>query len=127
MSRKNALTPIVLESSHSLSATFSTAPTVIDWLDNLVYQIIVTTTDSIGTFSVQASLDYVPAGQTSSAPNAGTWTDLTLGGGTPTVNAANDSIIINLNQLPFHAIRLTYTAGTAGTGVAKILIEGKMI
>ncbi len=129
MSRKSTL-PFVVEAAKSLAATFTTTPTVINYLDNVAYQIIVTTTDSSGTFAVQASLDY----RANSAPefpvaNTGTWTDLPLGGATatPVANAANDTIVINLNQLPFSAIRIAYTAGTAGTGTCKILLFAKSI
>lgn len=125
MSRKNFLSHTLVE-SQSLSSSFQTDPTVVKHLDNLSYQIIITTTDSVGTFSVQCSNDYDVQEPSSRVLNPGTWTDLTLSG-VPAVAAANDSILISLNQVPFKAIRLAYTPSVAGTGTAKIVIMDKMI
>lgn len=127
MSRKSVL-PYVVASAQSLAATFTTTPTVITYLDNCAYQINVTTTNSEGTFEVQGSLDYRP-GPTTEFPvaNAGSWVTLTLNGGTPTVAAANDTILIDMNQLPFAALRLVYTAGTAGTGTCTINFLAKSV
>lgn len=101
---------------------------MVTYMDNCAYQINITTSDSTGTFKVQASVDHQDQNAVQQ-PNTGNWVDLPLGGATtsPVVAAANDVIIINLNQLPFNAIRLTYTAGTAGTGVVDIWVEEKML
>jgi len=123
--RKNVLPPILVSSNHSLAAPFSTSPTVITFLDNCAYQINITTSDSTGTFSVEGSLDYVQA----TANVTGHWIPLTLGGSTaaPIAAGANDQIIINLNQVPFNALRVSYVAGTAGTGHADIYFMSKMV
>lgn len=124
MSRKAQLN-YVLEENKSLSSSFVTNPTVVTFLDNLSYQINVTTSDSQGVFVVQASNDYdvgLPAG----IENLGQWFDLVLSG-VPTVNLANDTIAISMNQVPFKAVRLSYTANTPGTGVCKIIIQDKML
>ncbi len=116
-----------LLSAQSLSADFTITPTMIKYLDNIAYQINVTTSNSIGTFVVQGSLDY---NTDSTGTNAGNWIDLPLGGpntGVPTVNAANDLIMIDMNQLPFNAIRLKYVKGTAGTGTCDIWLVGKQV
>lgn len=122
MSRKNVLTPVKISSAQSLAATFTSPVTTITYADNISYQINITTTNSTGTFSVQASLDYSPP--TASVPNTGNWVDLPLGG-TPSAAAANDTILINLNNLPFNATRVVYTSTVAGTGVADIYIMTK--
>lgn len=124
--RKNVLTPISIASSQSLAASFNSTPTMVPYLDNCAYQINVTTSNSTGTFSVQGSLDYIQATGLVQGV-AGHWIDLSLGGGTPTVAAANDSILINLNQVPFNALRLAYTSTIAGTGHADIIFMSKMI
>lgn len=126
MARKNILVYEVA-AAHSLSASFQTAATVINYLDNCSYQINITTSDSIGTFSVQGSNDYQVSDPMGVIVNSGHWIDLTLGGGTPFANAANDNIIIDLNQLPFSAIRLTYTATTPGTGTCDIFLTCKQV
>ena len=127
MSRKNVL-PYKLAIAQSLSASFNSAPTVIKNLDNISYQINLLTTNSIGTFAVQCSNDYeINSANDNAAVNPGTWVSLTLGGGTPFVNAANDSIIIDLNQLPYSAIRVAYTSSTPGTGTCDIYLLAKTV
>lgn len=127
MSRKLTLVHTLI-SDQSLSAGFTTPPTVVRYLDNCSYQIIVTTTDSVGTFAVQASNDYyVNEGNSNVVQNPGTWNDLTLAGGTPFVNHTNDTIMVNLNQLPFYAIRLIYRSTTAGTGTCSIYVVDKTV
>lgn len=129
MARKSVL-PYVVAAAQSLTANFTTIPTVINYLDNVGYQITVTTTNSTGTFAVEVSNDYRPpaSGPEFPVPNAGTWTPLTLGGSAvPNANATNDTITISLNQLPFSAIRLSYTSTVAGTGVAKIILFAKTV
>lgn len=128
MARKNVVAKKIL-AAQSMAASFTSEPTVIQFLDNAAYQINITTTDSTGVFSVQASLDYEPGGAVdpmSGVPNAGNWVDLNLTD-VPEANAANDSIIIDLNQLPYKAIRLKYTADTAGTGVCDVYVMARQL
>jgi hypothetical protein len=125
LARKNTLQEQIA-SAQSLATNFISAPTIVSYMDNCSYQINVTTSDSTGTFSVQTSNDYQPA-TPDIAGVAGNWADLSLGGGSPAAAAANDTIIINLNQLPFKATRITYTAGTAGTGHCDIFLFNKQI
>lgn len=123
MSEKKILPPVVLVAAQSLAASFNSTPTVFAYTDNISYQINITTSNSTGTFAVQGSLDYVQAGM--GGPGvAGNWTSLNLSA-VPTVAAANDTILINLNQVPYPALRLAYTAGTAGTGTCKIIVTAK--
>lgn len=125
MARKNSLIyPLAV--AQSLATDFTTPPTVVTHLDNVSYQIVATTTDSSGTFSVQVSNDYAINETTNAVKNPGTWTALTLSG-TPALTGASDSIVINLNQLPFLAARLAYTSSVAGTGVATITLVAKQI
>lgn len=125
MARKNTLEyPLAL--AQSMSANYTTAVTDVRNLDNCSYQISFTTTSSIGSFAVEASNDYDLNEITNVQTSAGTWAELPLGG-TPTANAANDVIIINLNQLPFKAIRLRYTSSTPGTGVMAIKLVCKQL
>lgn len=115
-----------IATSQSLAASFNSTPTIVSYMDNCSYQINVTTSNSTGTFSVQVSDDYQPQTPQLSAVT-GNWVDLSLGGGTPAVAAANDVIIINLNQLPFKAMRLAYTSTIAGTGTCNIFLFNKQI
>jgi hypothetical protein len=113
--------------NQSLAASFNGPATVIKYLDNLAYQINITTSNSTGNFSVQGSLDYSVNPLTGIVESAGSWVTLNLAGGTPTVAAANDTIAIDLNQLPYTAIRIVYTASVAGTGTCDIWISGRQI
>jgi len=128
VSRKNVLHPVLIASSQSLASSFTTTPTIVEQGDNVGYQIAATTSDSIGTFTVQVSMDYQPVGPYATA-SAGTWSDLVLSGypSVPNVNAANDVINISLNQPPFKAVRLSYTASTPGTGTANIYVSYKSV
>lgn len=126
MSRKNTLEPVRLSTAQSLAANFNSAATLINYLDNVAYQINVTTTNSTGTVVVEVSSDYVPTNDPLHKANSGIWAALTLDG-TPTVAAANDSIVISLNQLPYKAIRLAYSSSIAGTGTADIYITAKAV
>lgn len=125
MSRKNVLRYHVSE-AQSLAADFKTAATILKYQDNCSYQINVTTSDSSGTFAVEVSNDYETQEPTNAVINPGNWITIDLSG-VPTVSGADDSIIIDLNQLPFNAIRLSYTAGTPGTGVADIWLNCKTV
>lgn len=125
-SGKNVLKPVVIANSQSLSASFTSTATVIQYLDNVAYQINVTTSNSTGTFTVQGSLDYVPNTPLTAPAVAGNWVDLSLSAN-PTVAGANDTILINLNQVPYTAIRLKYVASVSGTGTCKIIIAAKEI
>lgn len=125
MARKNVVAPVVVESAKSLATSFNSAATIIDFMDNIAYQINVTTTNSVGTFVVQASLDYM-IGNSLEDGATGNWVDLDLST-TLAVNAANISIMANLNQLPFRAVRLKYTSSVAGTGTCNIIIMQKTV
>lgn len=125
MSRKNQLN-YVLEDAKSLAASFVTEATLVPLLDNLSYQVNVTTASSQGIFTVQASNDYDISIPGTAVQDSGNWFDLVLSG-VPIINAANDVIAVSLNQVPFKAVRLKYTSIVAGTGTCKIIIQDKMI
>lgn len=126
MARKDTVRTELLV-QQSLSASFTSPITIIRNLDNCSYQMNITTTNSIGTFQVQASNDYDTYSPTNEVTNTGNWIPLTLGGGVPFVNAANDNIIIDLNQLPYNAIRISYTSTTAGTGHLDLWLVCKQV
>lgn len=125
--RKNVLLPTLpVATTQSLATSFTSPITTITYQDNVAYQINITTSNSTGTFAVQASLDYIAPGPQGSGGRAGNWITLPLSGANPpTVAAANDNILINLNNLPFNAVRLVYTSTIAGTGTADIFIMTK--
>ncbi len=122
MARKDIISPIYLTSigvsvplaSQSLASNFTTVSVPIPYFDNVSLQIVVTTTDSVGSFYVQVSNDNV------------NFTNLSISG-SPFVNAANDDIAISLNQLPFKFIRLSYVVSTAGTGTCTMQFMSKQV
>lgn len=125
MARKNTV-PYRVAHLQSLASAFNSAPTLIRYLDNISYQINVNTSNSIGTFSVQVSDDYT-VDEIGNITNAGQWAALTLSGGSPFANGANDTIVISLNQLPYNAVRVAYSPGTPGTGTCEIYVLAKQI
>lgn len=112
--------------AQSTALSFTSPVTLIRNLDNIAYQINATTSSSTGTFQVQVSLDYAIDEVTNHVTNTGNWSALTLSG-TPSLAGANDTIVINLNQLPFNAVRLAYISGTAGTGTADVYILARQL
>lgn len=128
MARKNTLLyPIYTAAApKSMASTFTSPATIVRNLDNCAYQINIITSDSTGTFAIQASNDYAVNDETGLVVNAGNWITLPLSG-SPTAAGANDQILINLNQLPFNAIRFAYTASVAGTGTLSAYLVCKQI
>lgn len=112
MARKLVLDPVQIASNQSLAASFNSASTAVPYQDNIAYQILVTTTNSTGQFVLQGSLDDV------------NWADLLNCG---TVAAANDDIVVNVNQFPFKYIRLAYTSSVAGTGTCSIKLMARTV
>lgn len=125
MSRKNTLEYPLL-TGQSLAASFTSPVTVVKNLDNVSYQINITTSDSTGTFAVEASNDYNISEVTNDVVSSGNWAALNIGG-SPVAAAANDVILINLNQLPFKAVRITYTPSVAGTGTCDMKLVAKQL
>jgi hypothetical protein len=126
MARKNTAFKKI-STAQSMAASFHSPVTLIRNLDNVSYQINITTSSSTGTFTVDVSNDYQLDEVGNTVINAGTWVPLTLAGGTPTAAAANDTIVINLTQLSFNAIRVSYVSTIAGTGACDIYILSKQI
>lgn len=126
MARKNLLKSYKVSSAQSLASSFTSPVTVIRYADNASYQINTTTTDSEGSFAIQASTDYDVDETVQKVQNPGNWVTLDIGG-SPIVNAASDTILIDLNQLPFTALRVVYTSSVAGTGVCDIFITTRQL
>ncbi len=127
MARKDVLKHRLVQ-SQSLGASFNSEPTMVTYLDNCSYQINVTTANSVGVFKVQGSNDYQVGAPTQETAVTGNWVDLPLGGPTanPVTASANDTILINLNQIPFNALRIVFTR-TSGTGTCDIHILDKQL
>lgn len=104
-------TPVAINHNISLATSFNTISTQTLNLDNIAYQIVITTTNSIGTFTLQCSSDNI------------NWTNV---GTAATAASSNDIATVWVNQEFCSAyIRLAYTAGTAGTGICGIILTAK--
>lgn len=126
MARKNVVLHKVA-TAQSMATSFVSIPTIIRYLDNCAYQINMTGNSSTGTFTVEGSLDYAVNEANDDAPvRAGNWVTLTLSGN-PVAGGSADQILIDLNQLPFNAIRLRYTSTVAGTGSCDIYLMARQI
>ena len=126
MARKNSLnvyvtptqaiplnTPSQISPTVSLASSFNTISTSILNLDNVSYQIVITTTNSTGTFNIQCSSDNV------------NWATI---GQAAVVAAANDIAVVWINQeycSPY--VRLAYTSTIPGTGTCSIILTAKDI
>jgi len=123
VARKDVLAPIYVNStttspfefpiSQSLAANFNTISTNVLYKDSIAYQMNVTTSDSVGQFYLQESVDNV------------NFVDV---GACGTVNAANTSIVVEVDisrTAPW--IQLRYQVGTAGTGMCQILLTAKQV
>lgn len=124
MSRKN-FKQYQLLTAQTMAATFTSPVTMVQNMDNCSYQINFTTSDAVGSFAIQASDDYKKEQPGDQVQNAGNWVTLDIGG-TPTAASANDTILIDLNQLPFMAIRFVYTR-VSGTGSLDAFISSKTV
>lgn len=123
MPRKNSLfspNPIPGVSAQSMAASFTSKVVAIQFLDNLMIQIVATGTPA-GTFAVQVSDDYDP----NITPVTSNWVSLPLSG-TPTLSGSGDTIDIAINQLPSPYMRIVYTR-SSGTGVCNAWVSGKEI
>lgn len=129
MSRKNVLIhelKVNNSTAISLASSFISEPTVITYMDNISFQINLTTSDSVGSFTIQGSDDYDVSQPGTAVVNAGNWVDLPLSG-TPNANGANDTILVDMRNVPFVALRLVYTSSVAGTGTATAYIVAKQV
>lgn len=122
MSAKNTLV-YHIPGPISLAADFTSPVTFIRYTDNVSYQIVIDTVDSIGNFFLEVSDDYTEV-QTGVVENPGHWHRLTLSG-QPVAAGADDVIGISLNQLPYAAIRLVYESTVAGTGTCDVTVTAK--
>ncbi len=122
-SAKRSLAPSQILTSQSLGASFSSPATNVLLLDNVAIQLNVTTSDAVGTFTVEGSLDHVEANGVIS--NAGNWVALNLSA-VPTLSGSSTSFLLDLNQVSFPWIRVTYTR-TSGTGTVNAYISAKAI
>lgn len=115
--RKNIITPYKILDGQSLAAAFESPPVDIAWQDNVAVEIVTSgVTTNSGQFSIQVTI------------SGSTWQDVTLSPSIPALNNANDTIVCNLNQLPFKAFRIAFTGpGGGANGSATAWIMSKAV
>ena len=123
MSSRPLLKPFKVVTDGDMSASITSAPTIITNTTMISYDISWAGTAPVGTISVEVSNTYSENGQGEVA-NAGTWTPLTLSV-TPSVSGNTGSGFISLTDLSAYAIRLVYTRGS-GTGLLQVTLVGKV-
>ncbi len=124
MSRKLTLAPYKVIDAGSMGTTLTSTVTNIQYLDNVGVQLNFTTSDAVGTFQVQVSMDYTQDA-VGNVLNAGNWINLTLNPSPVAASAANQ-IYIDINQVSAPYMRVKYTR-TSGTGTLTAYITGKML
>lgn len=127
---KNIAQPFAILSSVSISApiTVSSSVSAIKYLDSLSVQFN-WAGNWTGNFSIDGSLDFAyGTPQTGpGATNAGNWTSLTLSPSNTTIGSGSvQPILVNLNQLAFPYMRVTFT-NSSGTGAISAFIMGKSL
>jgi hypothetical protein len=125
MAAKNRLQPynVVPPVTGNMLSTLQSNPTNISGMDDVGYSGSFTGAP-VGTFSVQASVDYQPGLAPTDYPiNAGTWTTLPLNG-TVTASGSPDNFFIDVTLISAPWIRLVYTP-TSGTGTLSVWVCGK--
>lgn len=112
--RKNVLLPYKFLDAQSLASSFNSEVITIQYLDNVGITLACSgVTDNTGEFFVECSID------------GETWIDIEV---SPQIllDDADDNILINLNNLPFSKVRLTFApAGGTPNGVVTGYITAK--
>lgn len=101
MSTKAVVQPYQVVINGAMSGTIIGAETTVSTQDNAGYQVTFTGTPT-GSFFVDATI------------NGTDWSALSFSPA-PAASGAADSFLINMNQLPYHKIRLRYVP-TSGSG-----------
>jgi hypothetical protein len=130
--RKNVLLPfyavgVVADGaivSGDMSANIVSPVTVAQYFDNIGFQIAWASADAIGTIAIEGSIDYQERGPL--GVPSGTFYALTFDPILNQPNSNNGGYLVNVNQFPFTAYRVTYTR-SSGSGAMTVYWTGKMI
>lgn len=125
MSSRPTLIPYSVITAASLAAPITSSPTIITNISMICYEVSWTGNNPQGAIAVQVSNSYSVNSAGGVVLNANpTWTTLILSAPT-NVSGNSGSGIIQLSDVPAHAIRLVYTP-TSGTGTLNAIIAGKV-
>lgn len=116
MALKNIIKPYHLMIDGDMSGNLTSNIVDVTYTDNVGIQLTFTGTPS-GEFAVEGSVDY------DDHLSTGNWSELTFST-TPQATGSADTHLLNLNQIPYKKIRVTYTR-TSGTGTLNIHVMSK--
>jgi hypothetical protein len=108
-----------------MASSFNSAPTNVQYMDNVTYVLEWSGSSPEGTFTVQASEDY-SVSSTGTVLNAGTWITLPLSA-TITASGTADNALLDLNQLPYSWVRLAFTSSDASSGTVNAYVSAKAV
>jgi len=113
MTLKPVILPVKILDTGDMSTSLVSDVLNIQYMDNIGLQIVWTTSDAVGSWSVELSI------------NGDDWTPITL---SSPVNVAgtNDNAYLDLNQLSANLLRVVYTS-TSGTGTCDVWTTAKII
>lgn len=115
--------------STDLSVSITSAPTIVQKLSMISYQVVWNGATPVGLVSVQASNDF-SLNADGTVSNPGTWTTMPLAYNNTSVMSVpvsgnTGSGVIDIDALGLYALRLVYTA-TSGTGTLRAIISAKV-
>lgn len=123
MSSRPQFNPYPVVVNGDMSASITSAVTIIQKLSQISYDISWSGSAPSGSISVQVSNTYSQNAD-GSVKNAGNWTSLTLSSST-TVSGNTGSGFIDIDATGAYAIRLVYTP-ISGTGLLQATIAAKV-
>lgn len=111
------------------TTVLTSAVSQVKYKDSIGYQFNFTGTP-VGTFAVQASIDYNPGSpQSGGAPNAGNWVTLPavdVNNNPPVASGSAGTVLVGLTQVEFPWVRVQYT-NTSSTGILNIFMSAKSL
>lgn len=117
--RKNAIQQYPIINATSMAATITSAATNVEFLDNIGFQIVWTSSDAIGTITIEGSNTYNP-----NLNVAGSWFALTFSPALTQPASNNGNYGISVNQFPWSWIRVVYTR-SSGSGTLTATLSAK--
>jgi hypothetical protein len=110
MALKNIIKPYHLMTDGDMSGNLTSNSVDVTYTDNVGIQLNFTG-NPVGTFAVEGTID------------ESSWSELSFSS-TPSAAGSADTHLLNLNQIPYKKIRVTYTR-TSGTGTLNVYVMSK--
>lgn len=118
--RKNAIQAYPIINAVSMAATITSSPDNVEFLDNIGLQITWTSSNAVGTITIEGSNNY------NQNLGSGTWFALTFAPVLAQPASNNGDYGVSINQFPWAWIRVVYTR-SSGTGTLTAVLSAKAI